>query len=664
MTAVAPPAPARRLCIGVTGHRAAHTALSERVDAVEVALGEIFALLAGSVATAPPLPSCPPAAPVRLHCLLADGVDQIAARLAISRGWELSCPLPFGRTLNAAINAAPQSLDDVRALLAGDDPVDPLTGERATAIHRLGDSARLFELSECDAAIEALLIAHWAAPDDAEAARLFAAEGARRVALAGSIMIEQSDLVVAVWDGTTTAHVGGTGHTMAAALDAGAPVVWIDPAEPAAWRILRTPEAMATHQDLATGQADELKTIVRAVLDPDGDAHRHPPGDHGVATLTEERWRGRSNRWAHGYRRVEALFGKDQGQSRFRRIVQHYELPEAVAEGTGKPLLAEAAALPHGDPAAPAAIEASVLRRFAWADGVSARLSDAYRGGMMINFVLSSLAVVGGIAYLPLYGPERKWPFAAVELLLIAAILAITLIGQKRRWHRRWLETRRVAEYLRHAPLLILLGVARPPGRWPRGTTGSWPEWYARQAIREVGLPQATITAGYLRRALEGPLAEHVVAQRDYHIAKAQRLKHVHHGLDRLALFFFILAVISVAAYLMLKGATATGSLAPGILDGLSKWFTLAGVIFPSFASAIAGIRFFGDFERFAAISEVTAEKLDAIARRIAALGTAPDSAIDYGRVAEIAHATDATVVAEIESWQSVFGGKQIALPA
>jgi hypothetical protein len=41
----------------------------------------------------------------------------------------------------------------------------------------------------------------------------------------------------------------------------------------------------------------------------------------------------------------------------------------------------------------------------------------------------------------------------------------------------------------------------------------------------------------------------------------------------------------------------------------------------------------------------------------------APDGALDYGRAADLAHATDDVVVSEIESWQSVFGGKHVTVP-
>lgn len=37
-----------------------------------------------------------------------------------------------------------------------------------------------------------------------------------------------------------------------------------------------------------------------------------------------------------------------------------------------------------------------------------------------------------------------------IELPLLCVILAITALGQRKRWHGRWFETRRLAEYLRH----------------------------------------------------------------------------------------------------------------------------------------------------------------------------------------------------------------------
>jgi hypothetical protein len=76
---------------------------------------------------------------------------------------------------------------------------------------------------------------------------------------------------------------------------------------------------------------------------------------------------------------------------------------------------------------------------------------------MIGNVLLAPLAIIGGIAYLPFATSDSKWLFASFELALLAAILAITVTGQKRRWHGRWFETRRVAEYLRHAPIFCTI---------------------------------------------------------------------------------------------------------------------------------------------------------------------------------------------------------------
>jgi hypothetical protein len=154
-----------------------------------------------------------------------------------------------------------------------------------------------------------------------------------------------------------------------------------------------------------------------------------------------------------------------------------------------------------------------------------------------------------------------------------------------------------------------------------------------------------------------------VVRQLDYHLAKAKRLTNVHRNLDRLSEALFLLAVISVSIYLALRAGAAVAVVPMSVPHELSGFFTFLGVLFPTFGGAIAGIRYFGDFERFAAISEVTAEKLSAVHQRAQLLLAAPLSVIDYGSVADLAHAADDIVVTEIENWQAVFGGKHITVP-
>jgi hypothetical protein len=480
-----------------------------------------------------------------------------------------------------------------------------------------------------------------------------------RVASAGRVMIEQADLLVAIWDGVTPGAMGGTRHTISSALKLGTPVIWIDARNPHAISPLQSTEELFMHGEARTLlDASALEAMFASTLNP-----KSADQNESAIQFHTEQWHPHSLRRFHAYRRTEALFGAASWRGRFARLVQSYEKPEAISTGSGATLLATARALPGGDPAFANAIETDVLQRFAWADGLSTFLSDAYRGGMVTNFMLSALAIMVGVAYLPLVSVHMKWPFAAGEFLLLAAILAITSIGGKRRWHGRWFETRRVAEYFRHAPILLLLGVARASGRWPRGADTEWPEYYAREVLRELGLPRLRITQAYLQSALSELLWAHATGQRLYHEQKALRLTRVHHNLDKLSEWLFKLAVASVASYLLLLGVAQMGLVPSAWPDSLSKTFTFLGVILPALGGAFAGIRYFGDFERFAAISKVTAEKLTEVEARISILQAAPDGSLRYAQIADIAHSIDDIVVSEIENWQSVFGGKQIAVP-
>ena len=665
---LAPPPPRVRLSLGVTGHREGNAAFAANRAAIETTLAAIFDAIAAAVTAEPPLLGPDSLAPTRLHSMLVDGLDQMASHQALARGWELVAPLPFGKALNAAINAHPENVADARALITGKGRCGAATLARAKVIADLEAKARVFELADRDETIAALYLARLEEPTNVARAQAYSFQTSERVALAAQVLIEQSDLIVAVWDGASTSFVGGTGHTIALALDMGAPVVWIDARAPERWRILHAPESLAVILAGAPADADRdeaLAQLVQDALQPTAGKKpdpRHTPL-HGLQALDAERWRPRSNPFWHGYRRMEALFGADDLKGRFRDLTQTYETPDEIAAGSGAPVLAAASSLPGQDGDYVAKVRTDVLRRFAWADGISARLSDTYRGGMILSFLFSALAIVGGIAYLPFATSHEKWMFALFELALLSGILAITAVGQTRRWHGRWFETRRVAEYFRHAPILLMLGVARPTGRWPRGAQTSWPEWYARHGLRDIGLPPVKVTPVYLRGALETLLLDHVVRQRDYHRYKVRRLAQAHHNLDKLSETLFTLAVASVSGYLLLKAGGALHLIDKEIAAHLSYLFTFLGVLLPTFGGAIAGVRYFGDFERFSAISEVTAEKLDAVARRIELLLTAPDSALDYARVSELAHAADDIVVSEIENWQAVFGGKHITVP-
>lgn len=660
---LAPPPPPARINLAITGHREGNAAFAANRSRIETVLGEVLDMISDAANAEAPHVEI---APTRFHSMLSEGADLIGAEQALARGWELISPLAFGLDLNVAINALPMTADDARAMIAGADPADPKVKQRADAIRAMAARARLFEMAERDKAIGDLFVGGLEHPQDRRKADTFSAESSLRVEVAAQVMLEHSDLLIAIWDGVTRAFIGGTGQTVQLALEIGAPVVWIDANAPDRWRILTNPESLAVVQApsaIDPERAAALRGIVHAAMSPAAARKSHGKHVEGPEAFRRERWRRRSNPLMHGYRRIEALFGSDTWKGRFRKLRQTYETPDAIVKGSAAVMLAQARALPGHDAAFVEAVEANTVRRFAWADGISAYLSDAYRGGMTLNFLLAPSSIVVGIAYLPFASSGEKWIFAGLELALLASILAITITGQRRRWHARWFETRRVAEYARHAPMLLLLGVVRAPGHWPKGAETSWPEWYARRSLREPGLPRVKITQAYLRDALRNLLDDHVVQQRDYHDYKAKRLAAAHRNLDKLSEILFTLAVISVSAYLVLKLGGTLHWWSKHYAEKSSPLFTFLGVALPTFGGAIAGIRYFGDFERFSSISEVASEKLTTIHTRMTQLLENPETALDYGQVADLAREVDDVVVGEIESWQAVFAGKHVAVP-
>jgi len=643
-----------RFAVGITGHRGGNPALATEGTHIAAALAGIFAEIEAGLAAESAATPALTIHPTRLHTLLAHGVDQLPAAEANVLGWEIVAPLPFGRELNVAINAQPHSHADGVALLGGGDASDPTVQARAHGIRHWSDRARLFQLADRDVEIAALFEATLLSPDDAVHARNFHAAAAAQAAHAGRVMVEQSDLLIGVWDNGSRDGVGGTGHTIVRALEIGTPVLLLDPARPEYWSILSSIESLAGWQAHASQDRERLHRVVGNAL--------HARDGRVARTLRDEAWHPRGTRASTLYRRIEALFG---GEPRpLRSLVQDYEPPERIANGSAAPLVDAAAALPGSDNAFVAAVAEDILPAFARADGISARLSDSYRSGMVANFILSALAVIVGVAWLPLGVDGGKWLFAFAELGLLAAILVITWLGGRRRLHARWFETRRAAEYLRHAPILLLVGVARPPSHWPRATGTAWPEYAARHLLRAPGLPEMAVTRPFLRSALQGLLAPHVASQRAYHHAKAKRLETISHRLDRLATTLFKIAVASVAIWLLMRAGAALQWLPYAWPLASAKVFAFLGVALPTLGASIAGIRYFGDFERFAAISEVTAGKLAQVEVRIGQLLAGPDAAIDYEGVSRLAHGIDGIVVGEIESWQAVFSGKPIALPA
>ena len=142
---------------------------------------------------------------------LAEGTDRMFAEEALDLGYRLCVPMPFSQDEFEQDFAPPHALEA------------DLRNRFRSILQRAREGAGLttFEL-------------------DGERSALGEAYSA-----AGRVVLNQSDLLIAVWDGGKPAGVGGTVGTLQDAVRYHVPVLWIDALEPRAWQMLWAPQDLA-----------------------------------------------------------------------------------------------------------------------------------------------------------------------------------------------------------------------------------------------------------------------------------------------------------------------------------------------------------------------------------------------------------------------------------
>ena len=179
-----PPGVRPVLHIGVTGHRPPRLS-RERFSAVQDAVRLVLEKLADEFAE---VLTTDPEKSLCVITSLAEGADQLAARAALDCGMEIQCPLPFHRDEYERDFPEADARREYRRLLGYATTVLELDGNR----------------------------------DDEGTAYLNA----------GRVMLEQSDVFLAIWDEGKAGGRGGTAQIVAEARETGIPVIVIQPSAP------------------------------------------------------------------------------------------------------------------------------------------------------------------------------------------------------------------------------------------------------------------------------------------------------------------------------------------------------------------------------------------------------------------------------------------------
>lgn len=541
------------LSIGVTGHRKEALPAKTCDDLKERIRGALTLLVESALAVREQEADFYTDEPPRLLFIspLADGADQIAARIALELGFELHAITPF------AAAAYQRELPDDRSRKA--------FGE-------------LLEKASC-------LLELPGEHEDPEQAYV----------MTGRATIAHCDLMLAVWDGLAPRGRGGTGEVVELAVVNGTPVVHVptEGQEPSRLLWSAFDPTVQTHRVERTTERplDELHLpmLLTALFAPPSD----PQERHFLSLFARERHKRFRARIE--YPLMLAIAGVARFKpNRMRESVCAEEIREEWTRYRQGCAEANQIAAPLG----------LLEDAYSWSDQLATHFAQTYRSGHIFNFVLGALAVCMGLAANIL--DRALFELALVEAVIATGIILNTRIGVKNEWHRRWLDYRQLAERLRPMRSLKLLGLAAPdpPGTRTRPVPRRWIEWYAVGVWRALGCPAGSIDGSRAADLSRAIAAYEIGPQVAYHDRNSDQIEMLDKRLERLATFFFVMTLVVAAAVLI--GL----QIAPEWTNENDAWFTLFEAGLPALGTAVFGIRFQGDFGGSAIRSQGTANAL------------------------------------------------------
>ncbi|HEV8580521.1 MAG TPA: hypothetical protein VGX68_15750 [Thermoanaerobaculia bacterium] len=548
------------------------------------AAAAVFAASAGVYAGPKPI--------LRLISPLAEGSDRLVARTALepALGFKLQCPLPFSREEYSKDFVAESSKAEFEDLL--------------------GQAEAIFELDGSRASKETKTKAYEAA---------------------GRLVLRQSEILIAVWNGEP-GEKGGTGQIIADARSGDLPVVWIDSHQPHEVHLSKAddPAAWVDFADLAgrlshllpPEDEDELKLIRRFT------SERPPSWTVGVALEP-----GKIGKW-NPFLPVISVMGIDQSIER------------ALA-GTW----AEFAAV-----TAPA--ERCFRRQFVKADYLANVYANKYRNSLAVIYLLGALTVLA--AFLGFFTHSHEWSW--LELSLFTVVVSIIFWAQNQVWHGRWIDYRVLAEGLWQARLLAVL--ARTPSDFnvpvrlqDREPQATWYNWYLRAVVHEAGLPNARIEKSYLE-SFHALVDESMASQINYHEKTIKGRHHLHQQLHRTTEVLFWLAAFACLMHLVSAFWHDAEAGLGSYYRGLEFFLTFCVLVLPAFGAAISAILQQREFKWTVLRSSALKTQLEILRRQHRSIQNNHSEPLG-----ETAEKFSQHAFGELVDWHSVFLGKELSLP-
>jgi hypothetical protein len=519
---------------------------------------------------------------VRAISPLAEGTDRIFAEQALGLNFELCCVMPFAQAEFEKDFAAGKTLET----------------NSLARFRNLRDQARThYEL---------------------DGSRL---DEGGAYATAGLVVLNQSDLLVVVWDGERQGKRGGTEETFDEARRRGLPILWIDAHAPHGWRLLDAATPLPKAVDgkrLTPGESNDLEPLHKCVRE-----------GLAIPKLPKQAHAGADRKAKDPQHCLENFYKEHQPSANvavvwkaFRDIVADGKVPQVEFSVTPFEKAVEKE-WPR-DQLSPIARQVDYLRPFyAWPDKLAGIYSDRHRSAFVLSFLLAGLAVVMALLPVGLLLPKEAWATMTcngLELAFILVILGLVLRGRHQRWHERWLEYRLTAELVRHLRLVAPLGGTRPfpqiPAHWSTyGQPGvTWMAWYVRAVERAIGLPTTLVDKAHLEACFLH-MTDLLVKQVEFHKTNAKRCHLIERRLHRSGIILLLFTLFCCIMHFlpMLWSYMAHR-------DRLFALLPFFCGVSPALGAALAGINNQGEFRRIAKRSEAMKEQLELLLGRIESL--------------------------------------------
>jgi len=529
---------------------------------------------------------------LRVISSLAEGADQWIADEACDLGYDLHCPLPFPR------EEYEKDFEDPTA--------------KALYLNLLGKALAVLEL---DGQV---------GTDDQGKRK---PSGAAYEAV-GRAVLNQTDLLIAIWDGKPEQGRGGTATVITEALQRGIPVVWVTWADPKQWSLRLLEWQLLKHPADIEGDADRLKAQVQQLLLPPAETDS---SEHGRETTKREQYfheTQTSGNIIHGlwpvfngvltgeiFRRknLKALLNRDPFRVKpFEATTR--EQWDMECKGT----LLERDQTDKEVATFAVNVDDSYFQHYAWANGLSGYYASLYRSAFVVAYLLAALAV-----FLALFAPAIRLEetgtdvFVGLELVAILIILAITALGRHERWHERSIDYRMLAERLRLARCLALFGsggqhvsLAAPHLATYGNPVATWMHWHYQAVERAAGLANVRFTPDYLAACQEFWRKNLIEDQIKYHRAASTRYQKLDRHVHVLGIGLFAATLVACALHLF------------HIAKPFAGWLTLAAAFLPALGAALAAIRTQAEAQRLSRRSHGMMQSLEQLGLEFASIPT------------------------------------------